>query len=149
MKNFSHLYAYSLWKVCQPVRLFKTVRLSETLEYENYTQNFDFFDPLNWESFWEFWIKRYNIKFPLCIYRKSLSNKTTNGRNWRKKIERNTWTQKFVKKEREWWEAINRDLPPKAPITPLISTQDSQDQMWNFPLFVFNFQFCWGQNCLL
>ena len=33
LKNFSDLYAYSLWKACHPVRLLKTVRLLETLEY--------------------------------------------------------------------------------------------------------------------
>ena len=32
LKNLSDLYAYSFWKVCQPVRLLKTVRLLETLE---------------------------------------------------------------------------------------------------------------------
>ena len=33
MKKFSYLYAYSSLKVCHPVRLLKTVRLLETLEY--------------------------------------------------------------------------------------------------------------------
>ena len=33
LKNFSDLYAYSFWKVCYPVRLLKSERLLETLEY--------------------------------------------------------------------------------------------------------------------
>ena len=33
LKNVSDLYAYSFWKFCRPVRLLKTVRLLETLEY--------------------------------------------------------------------------------------------------------------------
>ena len=32
LKTFSVLYAYSLWKVCHPVRILKTLRLLETLE---------------------------------------------------------------------------------------------------------------------
>ena len=36
LKNLSDLIAYSFWKVCQPVRLLKTVRLLETLEYPPY-----------------------------------------------------------------------------------------------------------------
>ena len=33
LKNLSELNAYSFWKGCHPVRLLKTVRLLETLEY--------------------------------------------------------------------------------------------------------------------
>ena len=46
LKIFSNLYAYSFRKVCHPVRLFKNVRLLETLEYMPsafiYFQNFYF-----------------------------------------------------------------------------------------------------------
>ena len=36
LTNVSDLYAYSFRKMCHPVRLLKTVRLLETLEY-NFT----------------------------------------------------------------------------------------------------------------
>ena len=32
-RDFFNLYAYSFWKVCHPVRLFKTIRLLEISEY--------------------------------------------------------------------------------------------------------------------
>ena len=35
-RNFFNLYAYSFWKVCHPLRLFKTIRLLETSEYTLY-----------------------------------------------------------------------------------------------------------------
>ena len=38
LKNFSDLYAYYFWKVCHPVRLLKTVGLSETLEYHIFVE---------------------------------------------------------------------------------------------------------------